>query len=248
MNIIHALGFGRVMYPAIFRIRHLQKEIRRCKDAGDIPGEIQAISQAEHAWGDYVVGKIGIDLRVTGLENIPSGPVVYVSNHQSFMDIPIYTAAIPDREFSFVAKQDLLNIPLYAQWMRDVRCVMMDREDPRDSLRAINEGIELLKQGFSLGIFPEGTRGKDGKMGEFKRGSMRLATKPGVPVVPITLNGTYHCLEEAQRVRPAVVDFYIHPAIETAGMEKREANELAGRVEEIVRTKLVELQDIDALE
>lgn len=245
MNIIHALGYGSIMLPAVFQIRSLQKEIRRCRAAGDIPAEIEAISQAEYAWGRYVVDRFGIDLRVTGLEHIPEGPVVFVSNHQSFMDIPIYTAAIPHKEFSFVAKKDLLKIPLYGTWMQDIRCVMLDREDSRSALNSINEGIELLKQGFSLVVFPEGTRGSDGVMKEFRKGSLRLAVKPGVPVVPITFNGSYHSLEEQGRVRPAVVDFHIHPAIETKNMDRKEGAELAQQVEAIVRDKLTQLQEVD---
>ena len=80
-------------------------------------------------------------------------------------------------------------------------------------------------------------------MGEFKKGSLRLATKSGVPVVPVTLNGTYHMYEDMGYVQPGdEIEFYIHPAIETKELSKTEANNLAEKVEEIIKTKLLEMQ------
>ena len=80
-------------------------------------------------------------------------------------------------------------------------------------------------------------------MTEFKKGSLRLATKSGVPIVPVTLNGTYHVYEKKGYVQPgAVVDFYIHPAIETKDLSKAEQNSLAEKVEATIRTKLEEIQ------
>ena len=80
-------------------------------------------------------------------------------------------------------------------------------------------------------------------MGQFKRGSLRLAIKAGVPVVPITLNGTYKAFEEKGYVCPAIVDFLIHPSIKTKVLPKKEAGELAAQVEEIIRQGLKELDN-----
>ena len=230
------------MYWDLRTIEKNKKMIRKYRAEGNFEAERKEICAAESTWGRHLVEKVGVRVHVEGKENIPSGPVVYVANHQSYTDIAIMTCAISDRQFGFVAKDDLRKLPLFGTWIADVRSVFIKREDARSSLRTIEEGIELLKQGFSLGIFPEGTRSKGPQMGEFKRGSLRLATKPGIPVVPITISGSYRCFEGPGTPTAATVHVYIHPAIETAGMEKKEAAELAGKVEQIIKDKLYEYQ------
>ena len=174
-----------------------------------------------------------------GREYLPkSGPVVYVSNHQSYADIIVHCAVLDTVQFGFIAKQNLADIPLYGQCIKDIRSVMMNRDDARESLKAIMEAIDLIKKGFSILIFPEGTRSKGHEMAHFKRCSLRLATKPGVPVIPITIDGTYKIYEESGVIRPAKVRYIIHPPIETAGMDRKEASDLAERTEEIVRSAL----------
>lgn len=228
-----------------FNLRHLRPfhyKIKGFRDSGDLEKEREQILNSTTTWGRGIVKKYKIDLTVEGVENIPEGPVLFVSNHQGYADIPIYGAAIPGKQIGFVAKTSLGKIPVFGEWIRDIRSVFIERDDPRASLKTIEEGIELLKQGFSLVIFPEGTRSKGTQMGNFKKGSLRLATKPGIPVVPITLNGTYHVFEQMGHVKSgAKVNFYIHPAIETKDLAKSEANNLAERVEEIIKTKLDEM-------
>ena len=242
-HLLRNIGFGIFMYWDLRTIRGNQKMIRKYRAEGDLEAERKEICQAETTWSRHLVEKVGVTICFTGKENIPEGPVLIVANHQSYTDIAILTYVISDRQLGFVAKEDLHKLPLFGQWIADVRSVFIKRDDARASLRAIEEGIGLLKQGFSLGIFPEGTRSKGPKMGEFKRGSLRLATKPGIPVIPVTICGSYKCFEGPGTPTAATVDVFIHPAIETAGMEKKEAAELAGVVEKIVRDKLLELQE-----
>ncbi len=208
--------------------------------------EVEELRKVVHIWGSAVTKKAGIKVNVQGLENIPEGPVVFVSNHQGNFDIPIFGTAIPTHQLAFVAKASLKKLPFYGNWIRDIRSVFMEREDARAALKAIQEGVDLLKKGFSLVMFPEGTRARSSNMAEFKKGSLRLATKAGVPVVPVTLNGSYKAFEEKGLVCPCEVDFYIHPAIDTASLSKVEANDLAATVEQIVRTKLEEMCKADA--
>ncbi|MDD4754423.1 MAG: lysophospholipid acyltransferase family protein, partial [Desulfitobacteriaceae bacterium] len=190
-----------------------------------------------------IVKKYKINLNISGKENVPEGPVLFVSNHQGYADIPIYCAVFTEKQIGFVAKTSLGKIPIFGEWIRDIRSIFIEREDPRSSLKTIEEGISLLNQGFSLVIFPEGTRSKGPQMGQFKKGSLRLATKSGVPVVPVTVNGTYHVYEDLGYVHSgASVDFHIHPAIDTKSLSKQEANNLAEKVEELVKSKLEELQ------
>lgn len=242
-KILKTIIFAIWMY---FNLRHLRPyhyKIKGFRDVEDYVKEREEILNSTTTWGRGIVKKYKIKLNVTGLENVPEGPVLFVSNHQGYADIPIFCAVINDKQIGFVAKNSLGKIPVFGEWIRDIRSIFIERDDPRSSLKTIEEGITLLQNGFSLVIYPEGTRSRGPQMGEFKKGSLRLATKSGVPVVPVTLNGTYHVYEDLGYVHSgATVDFYIHPAIETKELTKLEANNLAERVEEIIKTKLVKLQ------
>lgn len=241
MRIVRNVLMGIWMYWDLIHIRKYQKKIHQYRASGDIEKEKENIRLGEVTWANRLIRKAGITIVVEGRERIPEGPMVVVANHQSYGDIAVVAHAT-DRGVGFVAKEVLRKLPLFGTWIADVRSVFIKREDPRASLRAIELGISYLEQGFSLGIFPEGTRSKGPEMGRFKKGSLRLATKPGIPVLPITLEGTYHCFEEKGCVYPGKVQIYIHPPIETKEMDKKEAAELAERVELIIRNKLTELQ------
>jgi 1-acyl-sn-glycerol-3-phosphate acyltransferase len=229
-----------------FNLRHLRPfhyKIKNFRESGNFEKEREQILNSTTTWGRGIMKKYKITLNVTGLENVPEGPVLFVSNHQGYADIPVFGAVITKKQIGFVAKTSLGKIPVFGEWIRDIRSIFIERDDARSSLKTFEEGAELLKQGFSLVIFPEGTRSRGPQMGEFKKGSLRLATKSGVPVVPVTLNGTYQVYEDIGYVHPgAMVDFHIHPAIETKELSKAEANNLAERVEEIIKTKLGEIQ------
>lgn len=104
---------------------------------------------------------------------------------------------------------------------------------------AIVEGIKIIKEGHSLVIFPEGTRSKGGPLGEFKAGSFKLATKSKAPIIPVTMDGTYKLMEaQGGKVKPATVNVYIHPPVETANLTKEEQIELPERVKNIIASKL----------
>ncbi len=222
-------------------LRFLQKqkrEILKARAEGDFERERKYILMSTTQWGRHISDTFGFKINVKGYENLPeSGPVVFVSNHQSYTDIPVLCAVLDKFQFGFIAKNDLEKVPFYGWWIKNIRSVYIKRDDARASLAAINEGIDLIKNGFSLVIFPEGTRSRQTEMAEFKRGSLRLATKPGVPVVPIVLNGTYQGFEKEGHPQNDEVDVSILPPIETKGLSKLEANELASVIEELIRTE-----------
>ncbi len=244
MKFFRNLAMGIWMYFDLIHIYANKKNIHKYREEGNLEAERKEIAIAESTWGKNLIRKVGVNVYAQGIENVPEGAAVFVANHQSYADISVLTSVIDFKQIGFIAKEDLRKLPLFGEWIYDVRSVFIKREDPRASLRAIEIGVEYLKQGFSMGIFPEGTRSKGGKMGEFKRGSLRLATKPGVPVVPITISGSYKCFEEKGYASPAEVHVYIHPAIETKDMDKKEAGELSERVREVIEEKLKEFQKI----
>lgn len=236
------IGFAFWMYFNLRHLRYFHFRIKDHRDAGDVVKEREQILNSTTTWGKGIMKKYKITLNVTGLENVPDGPVLFVSNHQGYADIPVFGAVMTMKQIGFVAKNTLGKIPVFGEWIRDIRSVFIERDDARSSLKTMEEATELLKQGFSLVIFPEGTRSRGPKPGEFRKGSLRSAVKAGVPIVPVTLNGTYQVYETKGYPAPgAIVDFHIHPAIETAGLSKPEANALSDRVEEIILKKLEEM-------
>jgi 1-acyl-sn-glycerol-3-phosphate acyltransferase len=139
----------------------------------------------------------------------------------------------------FIAKKEIQKLPIISSWMRNLKCVFMDRKNIRQAVEAINEGVEILKQGYSTVIFPEGTRSRSDNMGEFKAGSFKLATKSGAPIIPVTIKGSYKLFEANGRmVKPADVEVIVSPPVQTANLSREEVNILPERVKEIIESNL----------
>ncbi len=243
MNVVKNLPALVKILGSLPGLHTLKGQIDSARESGDREAEREAILGATIKWGNHLMKSFDIDISVEGKENLPAeGPVVYICNHQSFADIPVLCAVLDTVQFAFVARENLKQVPIYGTWMRRIRSVLIKREDPRAALRAISEGVGLIKEGFSLLIFPEGTRAKCSQMAEFKAGSIKLATKPGVPIIPISINGSYECFETTEVFRgKCPVGVIIHPAIETAGISRQEEKALTGKVQKIVFDGLTKL-------
>lgn len=189
------------------------------------------------AWGKLMIFVTGNHVQVIDDQLVPEGPVLYVINHQSNFDIPVCMAYLPHYA-SFIAKIELAKIPMMSYWMRQMKCLFMDRKNMRQSLKIILEGIEMLKNGDSLVIFPEGTRAPMGDMLEFKPGSLKLGVKANVPIVPVTIKNTYKIFEEHNRIRKADVSITFHKAIDTSTLSRKEINNLHNTVRETIKTTL----------
>lgn len=156
----------------------------------------------------------GAKLTVTGKENIPlNEPILYVGNHQSNLDVPLLLLTTPQTT-GFVAKKEMEKIPLISYWMKEKHCLFLDRKDARAALKTIREGIELLKEGHSLALFPEGTRSNGEKMGKFRDGGLRMALKSGAKVIPVTIKDSYKVINKSGRVRPESVSIHYSEPIE----------------------------------
>ncbi|MGE5677907.1 MAG: lysophospholipid acyltransferase family protein, partial [Pseudomonadota bacterium] len=140
---------------------------------------------------------------------------------------------------AFVAKVEMLKMPMIRSWMKHMNCVFLDRKDIRQSLQVMNAATEYLKKGYSMVIFPEGTRSKGRAMGEFKAGSLRIAVKAGVPIIPVTINGSYKLMEaNGFFIKPAEISVVISKPIETSGLTKEEANLLNEKVISVIAGNL----------
>ncbi|MBO6108677.1 MAG: 1-acyl-sn-glycerol-3-phosphate acyltransferase [Eubacterium sp.] len=138
----------------------------------------------------------GCKRQIVGREKIPTDtPVMYAANHRSFYDIILMYTVVPTQTL-FVAKIELKKFVCIAQWMFFLNCQFMDRGNIKQNLDTILKTIEYAKKGYSVYISPEGTRNATDELLEFHEGSMKIATKAGIPVVPVVFTGTEDILEK----------------------------------------------------
>ena len=213
------------------------KTVERLKAEGKTEEEKDLLYKLENQWGKDVLDKFGWTVELEGAENLPAtGPVVVVSNHQSYVDIPAIMSVMPF-QIGFVAKEELGKIPVFSSWITRLRGLLIKRGDARASLKTISEGVEFLKEGFSVAIFPEGTRSRGPEMGKFKAGSLKLATKAGCPILPVTIDGTYKVYEETGEIKKdQSFRVVVHEPVETAGLDRKGLTELPGKIEEIIKS------------
>lgn len=183
----------------------------------------------------------GAKVEVTGLDNIPEEPCLYVGNHSSYYDIMVAESVIPSGT-GFVAKDSLKKIPLLASWMDLIHCLFLNRDNAREGLKTILLGADYLKAGYSMFIFPEGTRSRDGQLGPFKGGSMKMAQKADVPVVPVAISGSDAIFErnEGLRVMPGTVKISFGTPFRISELSKEDRKN-AG---ELARSAIQNMRDI----
>lgn len=171
-------------------------------------------SKALVGWGFRCIGHLaGTKLIVLGRENIPTDTaVLYVGNHRSFFDIVLTLSCFPGIT-GYVAKKEMNKAPILRLWMRNIHCLFLDRENIKEGLKTILKGVEEVKNGYSLCIFPEGTRNKvNDSFLPFHEGSFKIAEKGGVPIIPMTIVNSAAVFEDHfPKVKKAtvVIDFGI---------------------------------------
>lgn len=188
-------------------------------------------------WAQYLLRMAGAKVDVFGLENLPEGNVLFISNHQGNFDIPLILGFVPKPK-GFLAKIEIKRTPLMSTWMKDIHCIWIDRSKFKDSARFIDEGVESLKAGNSLLVFPEGTRSKSRVMRHFKAGSFKLAIKSGVPIVPLTVDGSYKVFEQKKRIQPAKLKVTIHPPVYYERLSDSDKENLVDIVERQIASAL----------
>ena len=189
----------------------------------------------------------GVRLTVEGKENlIPDKAVLYAANHRSYFDVilsyPLFPAVT-----GYVAKIEFLKIPLLNFWMKKIHCIFLNRSNLRESLRTIKKGIEDIKNGISLCIFPEGTRTKTDDqldMLPFKEGSMSLAEKSGCPVIPMAiLNARDVWEKQFPRIKRVNVYIRFGKPIDLSKLPKEQRKASGAYVRNIIHDMLVDMQN-----
>jgi len=166
--------------------------------------------------------------------------VIFCVNHPSAADIPILLASLPV-SFRFLAKRELFELPFLGWYLRRAGHIAVERQRPRDARRSFDEAARRIREGTSVVLFPEGHRSRRaGEMLPFKSGSFYLAIQSGVPIVPITLNGTCYVHEpDTLHVRPGRTEMIIHVPIPTAGLTREDVQPLSDRVRQVILSRFV---------
>jgi 1-acyl-sn-glycerol-3-phosphate acyltransferase len=168
--------------------------------------------------------KLGrIRIEVTGRENIPARPSIFMSNHVSNLDPPILLPEFPFRT-SFFLKRSLIKIPVLGLGMRLADFIPVDRDGRLDSAReSVKFANRVLEKGVNISTFPEGTRSRTGKMLPFKKGPFYLAMDSGAPVVPVSIWGSEHMMTKGSlRIKPGTAHVTFHSPLDPKQYATRE--------------------------
>ena len=185
-------------------------------------------------WSRLILITTGVRVTVVGLEKLEPGKTyVFVANHQSIYDIPILFWSIP-YQLRIIAKQSLGSFPFLGWHLRRTGHMLVDRRRP-DRAKIFGWASRLTSSGLSLIVFPEGTRSRDGRVGQFKGGSFFLALQAGLPIVPLSVIGSRHVMLKGRLATyPGDVRLVVHDPIDTRGLEDTDPKAFAERVRAVI--------------
>jgi 1-acyl-sn-glycerol-3-phosphate acyltransferase len=191
-------------------------------------------------WTKMILTVSGVALKVKGLSQIdPKRQYVFMVNHQSNIDIPVLVQSLPDLRLRWIAKKELLWVPFLGWAMWAAKHITVNRADRFDALATLKKARERMKDGVSLAIFPEGTRGIEGDLLPFKRGGFLLAVKTGTPIVPVTINGSAAILPKGDwRIRSGQIEVVIGTPVSVENYRPGTLRALSAHVRELLGKNL----------
>lgn len=196
-------------------------------------------------WSRRLLVQAGVTLRVEGLERAPANETfVVMSNHQSHYDIPVMFQAL-QRRVRMVAKTELFKIPGWGPAMRAAGFVEVDRKDRVAAIQSLESAKQALKQGTSIWIAPEGTRGPGGKLLPFKQGGFHLALSTGARILPVSIDGTDKVLPAHGRYVTTGVEVrvVVSEPVNALDYAPERREELVARVRHAIASNVASLTD-----
>jgi 1-acyl-sn-glycerol-3-phosphate acyltransferase len=167
-------------------------------------------------WAKGSLRIMGVRTELVGADNL-KGPAVFISNHQSLIDVVFVPAVLPPTT-KFVAKKELLWVPLWGWAFSKAGGIMIDRKNPQAAIHSIRDGLKRLPPGWSVVVFPEGTRTRNGDLQTFKKGAFHIAIETGLPIVPIAMEGAFDVVPRHQvLLRPGTIHVTVGAPIDTRG-------------------------------
>jgi len=190
-------------------------------------------------FGRSLLWVCGIKVYVTGLENLYKDRAQLIcANHQSLFDILILDSVLPV-QFRFVVKKELSSIPILGWCLKFEKQVLVDRSNRRKGIESIKRAGDLINNGRSVAVFPEGTRSTDGEVKTFRKGSLLIAFETNAPVVPVTIDGSFGIMSKNSfRLHKGRVRVVISPPIKTAGLSRSEQKSLAERTRQVIVSQM----------
>jgi 1-acyl-sn-glycerol-3-phosphate acyltransferase len=193
-------------------------------------------------WAKVILLAAGVKMEISGIENIKKGESsIVVANHQSLMDIPVATAALPIA-LRILAKKELFKIPFLGWGMKGIGILKIDRSNSKKALEILKAAEDIIRKNqLSILIFPEGTRSKDGKIHAFKKGAFVLAKNTGLDISPVSISGTRNILPKGKiRVNSGNVKVVIHPTISTAEFSYENRKDFVEKTQHTIMKGFVE--------
>lgn len=181
---------------------------------------------------------VGVRWETSGRDRLnPLQTYIFMANHTSNIDPPVFVPLIGRRVFILV-KKELFKIPIFGYAMRRAQFIAVDRKNRESAVESVRQAVEVLKSGLSMMAYPEGTRSWDGKLLPFKKGPFHLAMDSGVPVVPVTIVGAHEVWPKGKfAVKPGLIRVIFHEPIDPKGFASRE--ELTAAVRGTIESGLV---------
>lgn len=207
--------------PMFRRVDKLKKEGKEEQAYDLLKTELAAFSEK-------ILKHTKSNVTTVGKENMPpkNESVVFISNHQSYVDIPLLLCKL-NEPHAFIAKKSLSKIFLINKWMIGLGCIFIDRDDLHSMIDVLNQAESWVEKGHSIVIFPEGTRTKTGDVGDFKGGAFRIALQAKVPIVPIAIDGTLKNFEgNHYAIKETDITLTVLPKIEVDSFSRKEKKEL----------------------
>ena len=211
----------------------------------DKPGGL--FENAPRWWSAAVLWAVGIKVRVHGLEKIPSGePHIFASNHVSWFDVPALARVLP--RYKFVAKAELFKVPIFGPAMRHAGMIEIQRENRKAAFGAYEVAADRIRDGNSVVVFPEGTRGHAYPLRPFKKGPFVLAIAAGVPIVPIIIHGTIEIMRKGSLLaHPGTIDIHLLEPVSTSSVDYDHREVLMQTVRKRMADAMRDLYGVEAL-
>jgi 1-acyl-sn-glycerol-3-phosphate acyltransferase len=196
-------------------------------------------------WARAILKLAGIRLKVQGLERLDSTrQYIFIANHQSYLDIPALVQALPTFQLRWIAKKEILWVPLFGWVLWTTKHIIVDRSNLSKAMISLRMARERIEKGISVVVFPEGTRSRNGKLLPFKRGGFLLAIKTQTPIVPVTINGSGTILpREDWRVRSGEIEIVVSDPVPIDQVRAENLKPLLTRVRADMESPLLRQAD-----
>jgi 1-acyl-sn-glycerol-3-phosphate acyltransferase len=207
---------------------------------GTLDRQGKRVYRINQLWTWLILRICGVSLRVRGLENIDGGQAyIFMANHQSNVDIPVLIQSLTRFQLRWIAKKELLRVPLFGWAMWATKHITVDRADPLDAIKSLERAGERIAAGISVVVFPEGTRSRDGRLLPFKKGGFLVAAKTGAKIVPVTIVGSAALLPAGGwRLRAGTIEVFIDHPIATEGYRAGKLKALLDQVRQVIAARL----------